>query len=298
MRKVGGRIPAGQDECTEAGGDAREGETVGQRPCRPVREYAPADLPRNAHEPGDATEGGRGEGRDAVIHQVGHLVNQEHLGDEVPREIHAGHPPELPRPTGGGQRPVCHGASAPDRHRGGGSGPGPFVDGGVPDQHSGRRQHPGDDGNREHAIGPAPAERVNEQLRQRNQGEDADADAAGGDPDGRSDPIREPAADQDDGRNPCGERDANGGDAAERQVQMPPLRRLGRQYETKARDHGAAQDRCARPETGEQPPDGRRQQAVHREKRGERARDERAAPAELFEQRDEEDRIRVPRAVT
>ena len=101
-----GWMRAGQAEGADAGHDATEGQGIGRFAPGAIREDPPGYLARDADEARGPCHRRGGDGMHPVIHEVGDLMDDEHLGDEVPREIDPCHPPEPPGVDRRRQRPV------------------------------------------------------------------------------------------------------------------------------------------------------------------------------------------------
>jgi hypothetical protein len=149
----------------------------------------------------------------------------------------------------------------------------------------------------EDAQRPPPADAFDEQLADRHQGEDADADPRRGDADRRAEARGKPPADQHHRRYPAGRAHAERGQETDRDVEMPRRGDVRAEEEPGAERRPAGGDDAAGAEALDEPAEQRPRHAVDEDEERERAGDHRAAPAELANERDEEDGVRIPEAV-
>ena len=268
-----------QDQYRDAGCHAAESQRAGQLATRAIREDSPTHLGPDADQADGAADGGRRHRRHPMIHQVGDLVDHQHLRREVPREIDGRDPPETPGSRGGRQGPM--GVEAGRGPCSIGRGLGCSEPGRIPDQPERGGKQPADGQRRLHPEGPLPAPAIDHDLRQRDQAQDPDPDPGRGHTHGGAEAPGEPSLNQDDGRHPSGQADPHGGESGERQVQMPPRPRLRGEGEADSHHDAARQEETPRAVPTRHPADERTQAAMDEDEERKGAGDQRAAPAEL-----------------
>src|SRR5438132_1356896 len=167
---------------------------------------------------------------------------------------------------------------------------------GVAPHHLSHEVHEDEDPDAEDDVGRPPADRGHQELGQRRQREGADARAARGEADGETAPGDEPLHDRRVARHVRRAHAERSHEAVEN-VRLPQLGDERHAGERHAQEKPAGGDHDPRaPEVGE-PPGGEAEDAVGDGVDGKRAREARAAPAELPEERVEEDPERVLGAV-
>src|SRR5437016_6577791 len=167
---------------------------------------------------------------------------------------------------------------------------------GVAPHHLSHEVHEDEDPDAEDDVCRPPADRGHQELGQRRQREGADARAARGEADGETAPGDEPLHDRRVARHVRRAHAERSHEAVEN-VWLPQLGDERHAGERHAQEKPAGGDHDPRaPEVGE-PPGGEADDAVGEGVDGKRAREARAAPAELPEERVEEDPERVLGAV-
>ena len=183
--------------------------------------------------------------------------------------------------TGGRARRAARGGLARRRRR-------------VADGQEGRGQDPERAQDGERAKRPAPAEAVDQRLAERDDQEDSQADAGARDAEGQAQARLPLPLHHHHRRRPARGRHPDRGEQTEGHVEVPRARDQAVRPERARQQHAADQDEPARPEAiGERAQHGPGAAADQRED-GEGAGQHRAAPAELPQQRDQEDAVGVP----
>ena len=141
----------------------------------------------------------------------------------------------------------------------------------------------------EQLIGVPPSDAVDQDLRGRQQHQDAGAGGRIDDRHRRRQPGSEPAAEQDRVRHVADQRDAEPDAEADAELELPERLRMGRDQERAAKQKQPERVDAARPRTIEQAADQRRGQPAGEPGQRIDRNDLRAVPAKTFRDRFEED---------
>ncbi len=213
-------------------------------------------MPNSSHDAGKAPGGRRLQRRKAGIDQVGDDLRRDrvhrHRGEEEGREQR----PEHMVAHRAVQRPAIvdeAGVGLLGDMRGAG--------GEQPPRHQQQRQQHEQRHGAEQLVGVAPADPVDQQLRDRQQHQNAGAGRRIQDRHRGRQPRPEPAAEQDRVRHVADEGDAETDAKADAQLELPEMLGVGGDQEGTAEQQQPERVDRARPGAVEQPPDQRRRQS-------------------------------------
>ena len=224
-------------------------------------------------------------------------MDKQALGAEAAEDLGRRDQPEGPRRHGLDQRLLAGGPTrASRRHRAA-----PLagaVSSGRPrriahDEQCGGH-HPEQRQTAQGAERPAPAHPADQHLTERHDEEDAHADPGAGDAEGQSPAVGEPPRHQDDGSHPPRGRDPDRGEESERQVELPGVVDHADEGQGHAQHHRTEQDEAPPSDAIGEPAEGRAQTPMHEGKHRECPGEHRPAPAELAQERHQEDAVGIP----
>ena len=257
--------------------------------ARPIRSAAMPNPIRPDHreQPGEPEDPRDEQPGEAVVHREGHLVRDDREDRQRRAEVREEERPERARPQRVADLRAPGEAPARSCRRAGAGAAGPVVHA-QPDEgqeHGERAQAQGE-------IGGAPAVSGDQPLGERPHRQHAGAHARERHAHRAAAPLGEPPRDQRARRHPAHRARPGRGQHADDQVERPQRVDPARQRASQPEQARPAEHHPARPQAVHQRPHHGREHALRDRRDRERRRGGAARPAELLQQRHEEDRER------